>query len=700
MENLKEQFEGLMEIVRGGTGPIVDSVQTVADSFASLGKMNLNGLRASVEEIKDEAVAGFGAGGKAADSFRTVLDGVLPVVVGVAAGMQAWSGFKAAIGVIKGLAVSFQTASLQVGLYTLASAQATAAELANVGALTLKEIAVGLLNGQITLATAAQLVWNKAMNANPVAIVATAVGVLVGGIAALVSNQDDATDSAQLLAEANDRLGQTWEGIAENLKAFYDGIGNARSIMEDFNSELFISEEAQTALTTKMQEVQAEISEIARTASEERRNLTDSEIERLDELFAKMDELSKQELDVAQKHQDAVKQRAEDMAALHEMTAENAQMLIKSAEETREEVIAKADEQYTNELLLLRQTYEAKGMLDSEEYERARVVAQQEYDSAVTAANNKCGATMSIIQQAYLDENTALEEKLNRQLELKAMETEEEKEYLKQKQEIEDAFKEAVKVNSSDSLALFRQKQSDLETLESEHNGRLAGIRDEMTDNMDASTQDLFANWLGALMKTEQYNGYINTETEDLVNGVLSTMDTMPDKTKKSMQDALKPMMEEMEKQKPSLIGKMGGIANGILAKIRSVFDEHSPSRETRKIFQFLMKGMQLGMEDKTPDVMKQSETVAAKVLDKFSILNGKDPGIRSLVERMAAAVQHSQNQTAARISAAANYQAGGQLAGVTNNVGGDTYILNQPVATPGELFRAARIRRKEAAYE
>ena len=71
-----------------------------------------------------------------------------------------------------------------------------------------------------------------------------------------------------------------------------------------------MSQEEQQNLTDEMDAVQTEISEIARLASEERRELTDSEIQRLDELFQKMRDMSQQELDFYKARQDVVLDQA------------------------------------------------------------------------------------------------------------------------------------------------------------------------------------------------------------------------------------------------------------------------------------------------------------------------------------------------------------------------------------------------------
>ena len=126
-----------------------------------------------------------------------------------------------------------------------------------------------------------------------------------------------------------------------------------------------------------------------------------------------------------------------------------------------------------------------------------------------------------------------------------------------------------------------------------------------------------------------------------------------------------------------------------------------SPSKVTRELGHDYTEGYMLGIEDQADEAVRAAEALAKKTVDAMQGEIASDQNVvAALVAKMTAAVSLETSAFSARIGAAANYQAGGQLAGVTNNVGGDTYILNQPVATPGELFRAARIRRKEAAYE
>lgn len=69
------------------------------------------------------------------------------------------------------------------------TASARAAEVSSV-AIAAKTAAVGVLTGEIGLATAAQLIWNTAMEANPIGAVIAVVTALVAGIIALIKIMD------------------------------------------------------------------------------------------------------------------------------------------------------------------------------------------------------------------------------------------------------------------------------------------------------------------------------------------------------------------------------------------------------------------------------------------------------------------------------------------------------------------------------
>lgn len=131
----------------------------------------------------------------------------------------------AAFAAFKGYKI-FTTTSKAVSGLSVTVKMLSAAEKANAlqvlaasGALTTKEMVVGVLTGKITLATAAQTAWNTAMNANPIGIVVTAVGALTAGLVAYKIATNDSEASQYALTEeqkkANKEIHKQYEAYKE-----------------------------------------------------------------------------------------------------------------------------------------------------------------------------------------------------------------------------------------------------------------------------------------------------------------------------------------------------------------------------------------------------------------------------------------------------------------------------------------------------
>ncbi|MGX8850111.1 hypothetical protein [Amedibacillus sp. YH-ame10] len=99
----------------------------------------------------------------------------------------------------------------------------------------------------------------------------------------------------------------------------------------------------------------------------------------------------------------------------------------------------------------------------------------------------------------------------------------------------------------------------------------------------------------------------------------------LPEDSRKTFKNVMDPMMEEMQNKEPYLFSKAGGIAEGILGRLRKSFDIKSPSRKVREIFNYVMEGAVVGLDDKTPELMDQSEEIATDITDVFSRIGKAD---------------------------------------------------------------------------
>lgn len=352
INTIKKSFEN------GGLKKAINTVKTI---LINLGKTITNIAKVVIPPLA-----------KAIDLIADNLNILLPIVTTAITAWKAWKIISSITALVKSHAASVTAESL--------------AEAASLGTITLKQIAVGALTGEITLATAAQYAWNMAMSLNPAVLILTGITALTAGIVAFSAANGDATQSTDDLASAeanlqsaNDNLGSSYEDIGSKFGDFMNDIKNSGSIFDNFNESILISDDEKQKLSENMDNVQSEITEICKTASENRKELTGGEIQRLEDLFAKMHELADQELAIEEAKQGVVTTQAKALNEASDLSLEEytqrAQKLTNSAEETRTAVIDKAYEQYTEEVALL----DLRLKTDSD-------YSQKEHDADVKAA--------------------------------------------------------------------------------------------------------------------------------------------------------------------------------------------------------------------------------------------------------------------------------------------------------------------------
>ncbi len=280
-ENAPEIVDAAVEVVESFVEGLVKATPKLLDAAGD--------MIASLADALGDAVPIL----KPVTSIVEVLGGNLKTVARVA--LAAVSAFKAftiiqtVTAAVKGLVATYQTANLQLGLYTAQLGVSKIANLADLAALSAKEIVVGVLTGKIGLATAAQYLWNAAMSANPIGLVITLVAALSTGIGVLIATQNKektqlqllaeesqrATEKAREQAEAYDKLKESQEeqissDLAQisNLKLLSDeleGLANANGRVDESNQKRasFILNELNEAMGTEYKLVDGQIQKYA-----------------------------------------------------------------------------------------------------------------------------------------------------------------------------------------------------------------------------------------------------------------------------------------------------------------------------------------------------------------------------------------------------------------------------------------------------
>lgn len=192
-------------------GNITDSAYEAAGAVDSIKELNYNSLSDSLDTLKRKLELTFEPVGEfAVDTLKVLIDNINLVgagLAGVTAGMVA---FKAA-GVVTKVIASWQSAALQVTLFSNAQGAAALKTAALNGTLTKQEIIYAVLGGKLDAATAKQALLNTTMSANPAGAVAAAIGLLVSGLTLFCTTAGDAQTEADGLAQKIDDMNTAFE---------------------------------------------------------------------------------------------------------------------------------------------------------------------------------------------------------------------------------------------------------------------------------------------------------------------------------------------------------------------------------------------------------------------------------------------------------------------------------------------------------
>ena len=638
---------------------------------------------------------------KAVDFLGKNIKIILPLIAEAVVGIKAFKIVQSATKWFDAM----KTAIAAAGAATSAEALATAA---STGAITLKQIAVGVLTGEIGLVTAAQWLWNAAMSANPIGAIIALVTALAGGLAFLCVSLSNSADDTDILAESNERVAESFGHIADGIEQWNEKVDNAKSSMEGFNDSILMSQEEQQNLTDEMDAVQTEISEIARLASEERRELTDSEVQRLDELFQKMRDLSKQELEFYQGRQDVVLDQAKTLATSFDGTAEEYEdmsaRIIKAAGEETQAVKDKAYEQYTNQVALNNSLLGQKEEFTEEWLEQANAAALADYQIAVDNAEQKYADILGIEQEGYFNLSQELQDYLTGLSEMRTAQLEEEDRYQKALEE----YRHGQYKNTDESLDA-------LSAVEQEHKENLARIQDEYLANFNEDTLEQAGGWLQRIIDTKAAGEDLTEEQEELARNLILALDSLPDDMNEKGKEALDALGIGLDDQgnviftkgerlgeivlegeesadpegensysngKNSADGFVGGVESGFQAAFTAGYniakqamagqqtaqDSHSPAKETIKLGKDNAEGYALGIEKNAKEAAAAAKDMVTDTIGAISDQSGKYSfldkfglsklDVSGMVQKMKAAVAAESYRMSASLSASGNYAA------------------------------------------
>ena len=455
---------------------------------------------------------------------------------------------------------------------------------------------------------------------NGMTVANNATGLFAKGLAALTTPTGAVIAGVTLatgiivaeIAKAEAETKSKFESMGNAAADFYEGIQTAEGYLSNFNTTMFATTEEQQELQEQMDEIQAGITQICKTASDERRGYTQEEITQLDEYFKKLRELKDREIAIQQEIAGAITQQAVTNAETFQGSLEEykvqSQEWIATAQQQAEATINLIEQASIEEVALLNQKYGEEATMQNEAYATEYNNLMTQKQQKIDAANAEVAEVTSVYAQGYANRANQDGDFYEHMLHYNTLWQEETQRHLNRVQEIEDG-------NFNKWLGRSRSQTSEYNT----NFENKKKILKEMYSSMSESEAQQLGVWLAMLADTEMYGGEISEENQQMVDTIIETYDEMPKETRKAMKNAMSPMLDEMKNSEPSLYAKASGIADGILSRLKKSFDIHSPSRETRDIFQNVMKGAELGLEDEQKALNKQVDDIANQMKTNFS---------------------------------------------------------------------------------
>lgn len=222
-ENLATGMADSNADIKGLTQDFVDSVFTAGKNIVPRVQQIVTGVGTATVE----AISYLRETNSAIDLLVTAFEFAATAAIVAGTAIGANMAGKA----IANIATIFTANASALAFFTAESGKAAVAEATLNGVFSISEIAVGVLTGKISLATAAQYAWNTAIAANPLGVLAAAVAALAIGIGkATKAHKEFVKELAgepQTVEEARAKV--------EELKKQYEEASKAR--LEMFSSD-------------------------------------------------------------------------------------------------------------------------------------------------------------------------------------------------------------------------------------------------------------------------------------------------------------------------------------------------------------------------------------------------------------------------------------------------------------------------------
>ena len=618
--------------------PVKEAVNDIVDSFTgggikrgvqTFGKIFENGFKV-VSKVTKTVLPPFA---KAVDKTADNMDTLIPLVVAGATAFKTYSVLSSVTSGLKSLTAVTATLTTMEKANTLRIAAST-------GALTAKEMVVGVLTGKITLATAATAAWNAVLNANPIALLVT--GVVAAGAALVAYNlaTGESKDKVGALSEEEEKLKNRVEEQADSYKRLKDAreeqmgkIGAEYANTQALADELSTIVDENGKIKKGYEERANVIVGLLSNALGIEIDVTDGVIQKYGELKQTINEVIQTKKAEAiqsameDSYTDAIKnqtQAYQDYAQAQKDVKKTSKEL-KEAQEKQQEIQNKIDTStsraafvtYGRELQNAKKDVEA---LEEKQKDQKKTLKESEntYIGYVTTIQNYEGVAGAIASGEADQIDEAMRRAVNS---FETAETGTEKSLKKQVQNMTDnytALQDAVKSGAPGVTQNMVDEAAIMVAEATAEYAKVAPNASKEIAKLDPAVMSVLAQ--------ANLQGKLGNEGKKDLKALIDGLDGLDSKTRKKFEMAVEGALEGLEGF-DEIKAKAEENGTSFLEALATTLEVHSPSAAVRRIFSQVNPGAQEGVEEGKNSLLEKGTSLAQEFLNSLTggLASGKN---------------------------------------------------------------------------
>lgn len=550
------------------------------------------------------------------------------------------------------------------------------------------------------LANMAQGMLNGTMSANPIGIIVGTVAALVTGIMTLTSwlnktsdaeadlkkSQEELEKSQEHYEEATDNLADSLENAYGQMGKFQEGIDNAKSSLDGVDENLIIPEETKEKLEKDMQACQDKIDAVVKLASDERRELTQNEVDELDKLIEKQKSIAEQQLKLELNRADTAQTLAQAFVTDYGLSGnaddflEQSQQYIKGAEEAEAKVTEAAEKTCSEQIAYAKTLVGTSKKYNEDWYNNQVKAAFKTKKETIEAAKKTTSQTVGIIEKHYQQLNFSGTQYLNDNKTINdniAKADENYKKKLKSNGEWYNAEYAKINANQWDSSkkyaelkAKYEKKQEDATK---EYTDTLAGYQTKLTEVWNEETGKEIDSILNLAKKTTEGGEKCSDTTARSVYETREALKNLPYDVREKLGDTYDEWIKAFDSLPPEMY-EQGKAAAEALKKPtgRELSNDMSKNGEES------ITSLENGILSKIPGLSPVANIVANAI---------KNPTGRSLSNDM---YTNGKNTVIGLINGVLSQLPGlSNVANIVASVFGGTYQGYNKINSPSKLMRS-----------